>query len=206
MTSLQCPTTLILARHAEAEYEASEWEDEGGSLTALGRRQAAALGESLARRRVAHVWTSTLARAVQTGEIVAARLGVGVTTRLGLREFSVGEHRGVPLSVDPFVQTYLRWLDGELDVRVPGGETGREIADRFDAVLREVADTHPGETVLVVSHGGVLRLSVPSLCRMQVPPARLGNCATIEVGIDADDWVCRSWQTEPEPGQSQPGG
>ncbi len=43
--------------------------------------------ESLAGRRVAHVWTSTLARAVQTGEIVAARLGVGVTTRRGLCEF-----------------------------------------------------------------------------------------------------------------------
>ena len=91
MSSLQCATTLVIARHGEAEYESSEWEEEGGSLTALGRRQAADLAEEIAGRRVAHVWTSTLARAVQTGEIVAARLGVGVTTRLGLCEIEAGD-------------------------------------------------------------------------------------------------------------------
>ena len=59
VTALQCATTLVVARHGEAEYESTEWDDEGGSLTLLGRRQAAALGEELAGRRVAHVWTST---------------------------------------------------------------------------------------------------------------------------------------------------
>jgi broad specificity phosphatase PhoE len=193
VTALQCATTLVVARHGEAEYEASEWAEEGGTLTALGRRQAAGLADALAARRVAHVWTSTLARAVQTGEIVAARLGVGVTTRLGLREFDVGDHRGVPLADDPFVATYFRWMAGELDVRVPGGETGREIADRFGAVLREIADAHPGETVLVVSHGGAIGLGVPALARMEAEQQQLGNCDTVEVLADADAWVCTRW-------------
>ena len=190
MTALQCATTLVIARHGEAEYEASEWEEEGGSLTALGRRQAGELAASLSASRVAHIWTSTLARAVQTGEIVAAQLGMGVTTRLGLREFGVGDFRGVPLAEDPFVETYVRWMAGELDVRVPGGETGREIADRFGAVLREIADAHPGETVLVVSHGGAIGLGVPAIARMDVEQKRLGNCDTVEVLADADAWVC----------------
>jgi broad specificity phosphatase PhoE len=198
MSSLQCATTLIVARHGEAEYEASEWEGEGGSLTVLGRQQAAALAESLAGRRVAHVWTSTLARAVQTGEIVAARLGVGVTTRIGLREFDVGGFRGVPLEEDPFVVTYTRWLEGHLDERVPGGESGREIADRFGAVLREVADAHPGETVLVVSHGGAIGLGVPAIARMDAQQQRLGNCDTVEVLADADDWVCTRYGADPD--------
>ena len=80
MTAMQCATTLVIARHGEAEYELSEWEDEGGSLTLLGRRQAAELGDELASLKVAHVWTSTLARAVQTAEVAEheciARLGV----------------------------------------------------------------------------------------------------------------------------------
>jgi broad specificity phosphatase PhoE len=193
MTALQCATTVVVARHGEAEYESSEWEEEGGSLTALGRRQAAALADELAGRRVAHVWTSTLARAVQTAEIVAARLGVGVTTRLGLREFDVGDHRGVPLTEDPFVETYLRWRDGELDLRIPGGESGREIGDRVGAVLHEVADAHPGETVLVVSHGGAIGLGVPAVARMDAELGRLGNCDTVEVLADADAWVCTRW-------------
>ncbi|PVG82689.1 hypothetical protein DDE18_09990 [Nocardioides gansuensis] len=85
MSDLQCAATLLLARHGEAEYESSHGADEGGSLTARGREQARALAIELAGARVAHLWTSTLARAVQTGEIVAAALGVGVTTRSGLR-------------------------------------------------------------------------------------------------------------------------
>jgi probable phosphoglycerate mutase len=193
MTSLQCATTLVVARHAEAAYEVDEWADEGGSLTALGRKQAAALGEALGGRRVAHVWTSTLARAVQTAEIAAARLGVGVTTRSDLREFGVGDHAGVPKEVDPFLETYLRWLDGDLDVRMPGSETGREIADRVGGVLREIADLHPGETVLVVSHGGAIGVGVPTLCRMDVAQSQLANTATVEVLADADGWVCTRW-------------
>ena len=194
MSTLQCPTTLVLARHAEAEYEAPVWADEGGSLTTLGRRQATTLADRLVDRRVAHVWTSTLARAVQTGEIAAARLGVGVTTRIGLREFAIGELAGAPLDTDPFEPTYAAWLAGDLDARIPGGEDGHAIVARMRAVIAEIADAHPGETVLVVSHGGTLRLAVPLLCRMAAAPAWLANTATIEVDADADGWVCRAWE------------
>jgi probable phosphoglycerate mutase len=190
VTALQCATTLVVARHGEAEYESSLWGDHGGSLTALGRRQAVGLGEALRGRRVAHVWCSTMARAVQTAELAAGVLGVGVTTREGLREFGVGEHAGVPRSEDPFLETYRGWLEGRLDSRLPGGETGREVADRFGAVLHEVVDAHPGETVLVVSHGGAIGLGVPAVARMRVEQQRLGNCDTVEVLADADAWVC----------------
>ena len=81
-------------------------------------------------------------------------------------------------------------MAGDLDVRLPGGETGREVADRFDEVLREVADAHPGETVLVVSHGGAIGLGVPAIARMDAARQRLGNCDTVERLADADGWVC----------------
>jgi probable phosphoglycerate mutase len=181
-----------VARHGEAEYESAKWNGEGGSLTHLGRRQAAELADSLSAQRVAHVWCSTLARAVQTAEIVAARLGIGVTTRQGLCEFGPGSLGG-PRDLDPFEESYRAWMAGDLDVRLPGGETGREIADRFDEVLREVADAHPGETVLVVSHGGAIGLGVPAIARMEVELVRLGNCETVEVRADADAWVCTRW-------------
>jgi probable phosphoglycerate mutase len=79
VSDLQCPTTLLLSRAGKSEPA-------GGSLTEHGRTQAAALGESLAGRRVAHVWTGTEPRAEQTAAIVAARLGVGVTSRPALAE------------------------------------------------------------------------------------------------------------------------
>jgi probable phosphoglycerate mutase len=198
VTSLQCATTLVVARHGEAEYEAPTWAEEGGSLSARGRKQASGLAEALAGRRVAHVWTSTLARAVQTGEIVAARLGIGVTTRIGLREFDIGDHRGVPLEEDPVVDTYTRWLEGHLDERIPGAETGRAIAERFGDVLREIADAHPGETVLVVSHGGAIGVGIPAIARMDAQRQRLDNCDTVEVLADADGWVCTRYGADPD--------
>jgi broad specificity phosphatase PhoE len=193
MTALQCATTLILARHGEAEYEVEEWADEGGSLTPLGRQQAAALGESLAGRRVAHVWTSTYARAVQTGEIAAARLGVGVTTRIALCEFRLGDLVGQPKDLDALASSYFAWLDGDLDARLPGGESGHELVARVRGVLQEIADAHPGETVLVVTHGGVIRAAVPALCRMDVAPSDVDNAGDVELLVDADDWVCTRW-------------
>lgn len=184
---------MLVARHGEAEYESALWGDHGGSLTLQGRRQAAALAERLRGLRIAHVWTSTMSRAVQTAEVAAAALGVGVTTREGLREFGVGEHVGVPREDDPFLETYRGWLEGQVDTRIPGGETGREVAHRFGEVLRDIADLHPGETVLVVSHGGAIGLGVPALCRMRAERTRLDNCDTVEVLADADGWVCTRW-------------
>lgn len=86
MSDLFCPATLILARHGEAEYEADTSSSEGGSLTRLGRQQAAGLAERLRSRRISHIYSSTLACAVQTAEIAAATLDLDVTTRIGLRD------------------------------------------------------------------------------------------------------------------------
>jgi broad specificity phosphatase PhoE len=185
-------TTLLLARHGQAEYEANEWA-EGGSLTPLGRRQSQALAHALSGERVTHVYTSTLARAVQTAEIAAARLGVGVTTRTGLREFDAGYLAERPHDLDPVLATYERWIGGDLDARVPGGESAAEMVSRLREVMEEITDAHPGETVLVLSHGGTLRVGVPALCRMVAEPAELENTATVEVLADADGWVCTRW-------------
>jgi probable phosphoglycerate mutase len=187
-------TTILVARHADAEYESHHWGDEGGSLTTQGRAQASALGERLAARHIARVWTSTYARAVQTAEIAAAHLGVPVTTREGLREFSVGSLAGSRAD-DPFADIYRAWLGGDLDRRLPGGETGAELRFRMHHVLHEIAERHAGETVLAVSHGGLMRLTLPLILTSEPadPPARLGNCAVVEISVDEHHWTCRHW-------------
>jgi probable phosphoglycerate mutase len=188
------PATILVARHADAEYETHHWADEGGSLTHAGRVQAHDLGRRLADRGVVHVWTSTYARAVQTAEIVASQLGVTVTTREGLREFSVGSFTG-SRAEDPFAETYAAWLAGDLERRLPGGETGAEMRRRMHHVLHEIAEKHPGETVLAVSHGGLMRLTLPLILTREPadPPDRLGNCALVELTVDDQHWTCVRW-------------
>jgi probable phosphoglycerate mutase len=186
--------TILVARHGDAAYESHEWADEGGSLTETGRDQARGLAERIRARDVRHVWTSTYARAVQTAEIAAAHLHVGVTTREGLREFGVGAFRGSRAD-DPFAEVYAAWLAGDLDRRLPGGETGAELRRRMHHVLHEIAERHRGETVLAVSHGGVMRLTLPLILTREPtdPPARLDNCAVVELTVDDHHWTCLRW-------------
>lgn len=197
MTDLQCPARVLVARHGEAAYESELLSDAGGWLTALGRQQARELAESLAGERIARVWTSDMARAVQTGEIVAGRLGVDVVVRTGLREFGVGDATGTTGDPDPFAATFAAWLDGDLAARIPGAESGEEVVERYAGVLAEIADDHRGEAALVVSHGGVMCMALSALARnLAMGHSRdlpLPHCGVVALEADADGWVARSW-------------
>ncbi len=191
MSDVHCPARLIVARHGEAAYEDDTMNDAGGSLTPLGRSQARELGERLAGERVAGVVCSEVARAVQTAEIAAAVLGLPVAVREGLQEFPPGDFRGQPYDHGFFDAMVRSWLAGDLALGVPGGETGRQTADRVLAVLEVVADQYRGETVLVVTHGGVILSLWGALAPgSPVAPASdlVTNCSTYVLERDADGW------------------
>ena len=197
MTDLQCAARVFVARHGEALYERELLSDAGGWLSPLGREQALELAEPLSRERIARVWTSDMARAVQTGEIVAGQLGVDVVVRKGLREFGVGDAAGRPVTP---TRSPRRSPHGSPATSTPGSPA-RRAATRSSgatrAVLDEVADEHRGESVLVVSHGGVMCMALSALARnlalghSRDLPMPHGGVVALEA--DADGWVARSW-------------
>ena len=197
MSDLQCPARLIVARHAEAAYESHDLVDQGGSLTPTGREQSRALGDSLRGERIAHVYDSSYSRAVQTGEIAAAALGVGVTVREGLLEVSVGDYAGLPSEPDPIRPIFAQWADGDLDARIPGAENGHEVISRLGDTLDEIADLHRGEAVLVISHGGVMCAALPALARnmriRDIEGQHLANTAYARFERDGDGWLALEW-------------
>jgi probable phosphoglycerate mutase len=190
MSDLHCPARLVLARHGEAEYETPEMNATGGSLTALGRTQARDLGERMRSERVASVLCSELSRAVQTAEIAAGVLGLPVRVRERLQEFPAGDFLGRPYDPGFFEPMVTRWLSGDLEAGVPGGETGRQTADRVLAVLDELADQHRGETVLVVTHGGVLLALWGAIAPASAaaPATDVPNGSSYVFERDADGW------------------
>lgn len=191
MSDLHCPARVVLARHGEADYETDLMTESGGSLSAQGRDQARDLGERLRSERVAAVVCSELSRAVQTAEIAAGVLGLPVTVREGLQEFPAGDFRGRVYDRGFFDAMVRSWLAGDLEAGVPGGETGRETADRVLGVLDGIADQFRGETVLVVSHGGVILALWGALAPGSVlAPERdlVPNGATYLLERDADGW------------------
>ena len=193
MSDLQCAATLVVARHAKAAFVEDWFSDEGGSLTPGGRRQAHALADSLAGRRVASIFTSDTSRAVQTAEIVAARLRVSVTACKSLREVFLGSMIGEPFDLSRIDAVTDLWYDGDLEAGFEGGESGADVLERHRRQFEEIADLHRGETALVVGHQTALGIVVPTLARNVTPPwARdheLANAECVELEIDAEGWV-----------------
>jgi broad specificity phosphatase PhoE len=194
MSDVHCPVRIIVARHGDTEYEVPEMGVAGGSLTTLGRTQARELGERLRPEKVAGVVCSELSRAVQTAEIAAAELGLAVTVRERLQEFAVGDYLGQMFDPVFFGEVLGSWLKGDLEPGVPGGETGRQVADRVIGVLDDVADQYRGETVLVVSHGGVILvlfgLIAPGSPYAPTHDQDVPNGAAYVFERDADGWRC----------------
>jgi len=201
VNELHCPARVLVARHGEAEYESDLLSDAGGSLSRKGRAQSRELGESLRGERVSRIYASSMARAVQTAEIVAGVLDVDVVVREGFREFGVGVHAGRAVDPDPFQPVFSRWLDGDFDARIEGAESGTEVIERVSAELELVADQHRGETALVVSHGGAICTAVPALARnltWRFPESRpMSNCGVVELEADGDGWRAVSWCGDP---------
>jgi 2,3-bisphosphoglycerate-dependent phosphoglycerate mutase len=193
VSDLQCPARVLVARHGEAMYaDPSVLSDEGGWLTDLGKEQAGDLGERLRDERVAAVYTSRLSRAQETGEIVGDRLGLSPSTVDGVQEFAVGSLAGKPAAAPESREVFLTWIRGDLDRRWPGAETGKEVVARFVEAVDALADRHRGETVVLVSHGGVMTLAIPNTAtntpQELTRRADIPNCGVAELEVDADGW------------------
>ena len=143
MTDLQCAARVFVARHGEAVYESELLSDAGGWLSPLGRQQAKDLAATLAPERIARVWASDMARAVQTGEIVAGILGVDVVVRKGLREFGVGDAAGTTGCPTRSPRRSRRgW-----PVTSPPGSPAARAATRWSSATRPSSTRSPTSTV-----------------------------------------------------------
>ncbi len=148
---------LILVRHAESEGNRDRifTMTPAVPITERGAEQARESGLLIRERfRPAHVVSSPYLRARQTAAIIADVLGHGREVEIvaNLRERDYGELAGQPddtprPDLDP--TRYWEWCP-------PGGETLDAVAERVGAVLDAIANSWPGEDVVVVSHGGVM--------------------------------------------------
>ncbi len=184
-------TTLILARHGETDWNRhNRFQGHADEpLNELGRSQSAELADSLGAEGIARVYTSPLRRAHETAEIVARRLGLELETVEALREIDVGSWSGLTRDevAARFPEAYARWLDGGHGF--DDGETYEELGARVVPALREVADRHPGEVVLVVTHGGPSRVAQAYAAAVEYGESRhrepgLGNCAVCRFAVE----------------------
>lgn len=168
MAKANGPTTLFLVRHGLTDWNA-EGRIQGNSdipLNRDGRSQARRLARRLRAVPLDAVYTSDLDRAVETAHIVKGERPIALRSTENLREFCYGAWEGktrVQLEAAGLGPTLRRWNEGRAVLPPRGGETREDVDERIDHFLAAVIPRHAGETMLVVSHGGTLRLM---LCRL----------------------------------------
>ena len=193
-------TRLLLVRHG-----VTDWNRSGRfqghldpPLAADGRTEARLLADRLAAARAAErpvrVVASSLARAAETGEILADRLGIPFATDPRLMEIGQGEWEGrshVELERDD-ADRYAAWR-ADPAARPPGAEELDLVTDRVSAAVRDALDGDG--TPCLVTHGGVLRLLAGQLLDL---PARgwdldADNCSLSVLSHQGAAWTLEAW-------------
>lgn len=147
---------LILVRHSTSQPTSdlpnSEWQ-----LTEEGRQRVTNLAETLKLYNIETIVTSTQAKAVKTGELLADILGVEVEDNIA--EFDENDRTDFPFfdSIDEFRAEMKRFFETPSEI-VVGTESAFDARGRFAGGIYELLDETPNGTVAVVTHGTVMSL------------------------------------------------
>ena len=166
-------TRLLTVRHGESEWNAiGRWQgQEDPPLTDAGMLQAVAAAEQLGSFDA--VWASTLQRAAYTAAIIAEALGIGpVLTDPELMETAFGPWQG--LTIHEIEEGWPGYLAEHR--RPEGAEQPEAVSARGLGALRRIAGEHPGGEVLVVTHGGLMRVLRRALGGDEMRFTNLAGC------------------------------
>ena len=158
---------LIIVRHALPESEKREDGPADPPLTPLGLRQAEATANLLATEGVDHVVTSTMQRAIQTGQPLADRLSLTPERLEGLKESDHRRSSYTPVEeMDADHEVIREFLDDPLSMFADGYEAFR---DRVTVALDAVVAGNRGRTVAVFCHAMVVGVYLQTLLGLNDP-------------------------------------
>ncbi|QPZ37350.1 histidine phosphatase family protein [Paramicrobacterium chengjingii] len=200
---------LLLIRHGQTPSNVEGRLDTGvpgPGLTELGLAQAAAIPRALEQETIDAVFASTQVRAQLTAAPLVESLDTPLAVRDGIREIDAGdlEMRNDWDAVLEYHRASFAWVDGDLDERVPGGENGHDVFDRFDAVVDE-ATSLDKKTVAIVAHGQVLRVWAAARTRATQQFASenpLHNTGMIVMDGTQENWSLVDWHSAPLGGEN----
>jgi broad specificity phosphatase PhoE len=208
---------LVLVRHGQTHGNVERRLDTrppGAELTDLGREQARVFARDLPHRPAMIVHSVAL-RAAQTAVEISSEVGIDTHEFEGIHEVQAGdlEDHNDDAAIAEFEMVYQQWHEGDLDVPMPGGETGNEVLDRYVPVLTRLRmrylddDSWHGD-IIVVSHGAAIRLVSAVLAGVDGSFAldhHLANTESVVLAPITDGrWSCLQWSTLTPPFYPEP--
>jgi len=183
-------TILTLVRHGETAANTElVWHGSTDTpLTERGHAQAARVGAFLGSRHsdISSIYASPLERARDTADPIARRLGLDVRIEPDLREFDLGSWEG--RSYKSLFEEERLWHHMKRDPHFAphGGESPLAATERLLGALQRIAAAHPGQRVIIVSHGGALSMALGKLLDDDYSEWRrmMENCAVSDLVLE----------------------
>lgn len=160
---------LLLVRHGTTKLHRTDrfWGSTDIDLSDAGIKQAEQLRDRLAKAKINAVYTSLLSRARSTADIIIASRKTNVTPCKELNECNFGYIEG--LTFDEIQRLHPELAEDLLNwktVSFPGGESLEELDTRVCSFLEKLDISREKDTILIVAHGGPLRLIICNLLGM----------------------------------------
>ncbi|QNF34527.1 histidine phosphatase family protein [Adhaeribacter swui] len=159
---------VYLVRHGQTDFNLQGIIQGSGvdsSLNSTGREQARLFFESYKHVPFDKVYTSVLQRSIQSVQGFID-LGIPHEKHAGLNEICWGHREGTRVTPEEdayYFDTLQKWQDGDITLRIDGGESPQDVADRQQEFLDMLLSRPEEETVLICMHGRAMRVL---LCKL----------------------------------------
>lgn len=155
-------TEIILIRHGETEWN-SQQRMQGHSnsdLSSVGQAQIQALGQWMKNVPFYHIYSSDSLRAKQTAEAITQFSGHELKIDLRLREKNLGVFEGLTSEEarERHPEVFRLFKTAGSKYVIDEGESTQQLQDRALEIVEEIRIKHPEERVLLVTHGGFIRV------------------------------------------------
>ncbi|CAN1533479.1 phoE Broad specificity phosphatase PhoE and related phosphatases [Burkholderiaceae bacterium] len=198
-------TEIWLVRHGETPWNVESrvqgWEDIG--LNEHGIEQARSLARHMkllsdSGTRLDAIYSSDLKRAQHTASIVAESIGLPLALEPGIRERHFGVLQGLIYSemAQHQPEAYRIWRSRDPDLEMPEGESLGFFHRRVVGAMNNLAVKHPGERIMVVSHGGAMDIIWRHASQVGLQADRkapLLNASLNRLSVSPESWKILGW-------------
>lgn len=195
-------TTFYIMRHGESAdnvrlnsgIQTVSTDEFGSSLTEKGKQQVRQTAKILQDVQFDAIFSSDLARAWESAEIIAQERNMGVTQVSFIRERDFGIYNTRFIDHREEARPLLAALSDEEKMTFklhPSVESWEEVGIRLRNFVTEKAEEYPGKTILVVCHGNMMRAFLVLLGKAkvsQLPSGSVKNAAFLKVTTDGDEF------------------
>lgn len=154
-------------------------------LNEQGIQQAVKIGERLANEEWDIIISSNLLRAKETAKIIGSRMRLPITVDQRIREIDCGEIEGTTED-ERVIRWGKAWREADL-----GMEKFETVAQRGIGFLEDVAIRYEGKSILIVSHGALIGLTLQHLLPEKFPTTHIDNTSISILQYHEKEWNCQ---------------